>query len=91
MIREIMALIDENIDGWRKAAFYADEEVSQLLEELYARWENSGKLGRPLDYATDEEIAFLYKKALMASKSGQSMFKKIIKYIMAPKELRKKG
>ncbi len=90
MINDIMALIDESIDEWRKAAFYADEEVSELLDDLYLRWEKGGKAGIPLDYATDEEIAFLYRKALVASKSGRSMFKKFVKQIIAPKEGRSK-
>ena len=87
MINDIMTLIDESVDEWRKAAFYADEEVSQLLDDLYVRWEREGRSGIPLDYASNEEIAFLYRKALIASKSGGSMFKKFIKHIIAPEKV----
>ncbi len=62
-IREIVELIDECDDYWRKAAFYSDPDVSALLDTLYERWESSSMRGVPLDYATDDEVDFLYHKA----------------------------
>ncbi len=62
-VREIVELIDESDDYWRKAAFYSDPDVSALLDSLYERWESSNMQGVPLDYATDEEVDFLYHKA----------------------------
>ncbi|GEM_PF-1613679 len=62
-VQEIVELIDECGDYWRKAAFYSDPDVSALLDSLYERWESSNMQGIPLDYATDEEVDFLYRKA----------------------------
>jgi len=62
-VREIVELIDESDDYWRKAAFYSDPDISALLDSLYERWESSNMQGVPLDYATDEEVDFLYHKA----------------------------
>jgi len=62
-VREIVELIDECDNYWRKAAFYSDPDVSTLLDDLYKRWESSNMQGVPLDYATDEEVDFLYRKA----------------------------
>lgn len=50
-------------DPWRKMAFYSDREVVAIMDEVYARWEESGRIGEPLDYATDEELEVLAKKA----------------------------
>ncbi len=61
--RKIIEKIDENYDPWVKAAFYSDREVSILLDELYRRWEEAGMEGKPLDYASDEELEFLALKA----------------------------
>ncbi|MEN3000070.1 MAG: hypothetical protein ABDH61_05810 [Acidilobaceae archaeon] len=46
-----------------KAAFYSDPEVSRILEELTRRWEKEGR-GIPLDYATEEELEELYRRAM---------------------------
>lgn len=62
-VREVVELIDECDDYWRKAAFYSDPDVSALLDSLYERWESNNMQGVPLDYATDEEVDFLYHKA----------------------------
>ncbi|RLB06897.1 MAG: hypothetical protein DRG27_06975 [Deltaproteobacteria bacterium] len=80
-IREIVELIDESDDYWRKAAFYSDPDVSALLDSLYERWESSSMQGVPLDYATDEEVDFLYHKARSltredARRSERAFFKK---------------
>jgi len=44
-------------------AFYSDREVVTIMDEVYSRWEESGRIGEPLDYATDEELEVLAKKA----------------------------
>lgn len=65
MKEEIISLIDENRSPWVKAAFYSDPEVSKILENLINRWESAGRAGIPLDYATEEELRILHKKAQM--------------------------
>ncbi len=44
-------------------AFYSDREVVAIMDGVYARWEESGRIGEPLDYATDEELEILARKA----------------------------
>ncbi len=80
MIKEIVSLVEESRDGWRKTAFYSDDDVMNLLEELYDRWEEAGRTGLPLDYATEEEITFLYKRALsLSADAGFKTFKAFVK------------
>ncbi len=67
MVREILRLIDESGDYWKKATFYSDPEVCALLDELYQRWEANERRGMPLDYASEEEVYFLYRKAASIS------------------------
>ncbi|MCD6323712.1 MAG: hypothetical protein J7L55_01205 [Desulfurococcales archaeon] len=85
MIKEIINRVEESQDEWRKAAFYSDEAVTQLLEELYKRWEGSGMAGIPLDYATDEELSILYDKAMsVSSEKGFSTFKNFVRKAISP-------
>ncbi|MCX8195779.1 MAG: hypothetical protein N3F67_01675 [Acidilobaceae archaeon] len=58
----ILKAIEDNRSPWVKAAFYSDPDVSRILEELTKRWEREGR-GIPLDYATEEELEELYRKA----------------------------
>ncbi len=60
---KIISLIDENTFQWRKAAFYSDPMVSEIMMRLYERWESSGRDGRPVDYASLEELEVLAEKA----------------------------
>ncbi len=83
MIKEIINRVEESVDEWRKAAFYSDEEVTQLLENLYRRWEGAGMSGIPLDYATDEELKVLYDKAMgISGEKGLNAFKSFVKKAM---------
>jgi len=64
LIREIEALVDYNPNIYARAAFYSDRDVLRILDELYKRWESSGRIGSPLEYATDDELRILHSKAL---------------------------
>ncbi|OYT38069.1 MAG: hypothetical protein B6U89_06385 [Desulfurococcales archaeon ex4484_58] len=66
--KKILKLIDESKEQGRKIAFYSDPTVSDIMEELYNRWENSGCKGIPLDYASDREIKILYNLAVKYSR-----------------------
>ncbi len=68
-VKEIVRLIDEGRDEWRKAAFYSDPDVLEILNTLYHRWELNDMKGLPLDYASEEEINILYKKARSLTRS----------------------
>lgn len=61
--REIVSLIDDNIDVNVKAAFYSDPDVSEILNNLYHRWESNNNKNEPLDYATIDELKLLVIKA----------------------------
>lgn len=61
--RLILQLVDDQDDEWLKAAFYSDNAVKPILERLYSAWEESGRQGIPLDYATDEELETLLSVA----------------------------
>ena len=61
--RKVIELIDESHNQWAKMAFYGDPEVSSILESVYARWEESGSSGYPIDYATRKELEILASKA----------------------------
>jgi len=76
MVREILRLIDESGDYWKKAAFYSDPEVGAILDELYQRWEANDRQGMPLDYASEEEVCFLYRKATSISDEVVEMKKR---------------
>lgn len=63
MKKEIIDIVDKNWNPWVKAAFYSDPDVEAILTSLYEEWESQGRLGTPLDYATQEQIEILYHKA----------------------------
>jgi len=64
MKKKIVELIDMNARNGPKLAFYSDPIVVSIVKELYDKWENNGRRGIPLDYASEEQIKILYKKAL---------------------------
>jgi hypothetical protein len=63
----IVELIDENKRNGPKIAFYSDPRVSSIMEQLYSRLEANNRSGKPLDYASEEELKFLYNMALKYS------------------------
>jgi hypothetical protein len=54
--RRLMSLVDLSAEPWRKVAFYSNEEAVSIVSELYKRWEEGGRRGTPLDYASEEEL-----------------------------------
>ena len=60
---EIESNVDYNPNNYAKAMFYADEDVAEIMERLYERWEKNSREGTPLDYATVEELRILYYKS----------------------------
>jgi len=69
--KKILELIDESREDWRKAAFYSDKTVQDILDRLYTRWEESNRRNRPIDYATIEELEILAKLAEKYQHVGQ--------------------
>ena len=63
MREEIVELIDKHWNNWVKAAFYSDPEVSRIMDRLVAVWQENGEEGRPIDYASEEELIILLKAA----------------------------
>ena len=61
--REIISLIDEHWNPWVKAAYYSDPEVARIMDRITREWSNNNERGRPIDYATNEELALLLAKA----------------------------
>jgi len=70
---EIIRLIDENTEVAYKIAFYSQPEVREILDRVIKRWEMSGFCGKPIDYATADEIKTLYKVArkICSKKPGE--------------------
>ena len=64
LIREIEMYVDYNPNIYAKIAFYSDLEVQRILENIYKRWEEAGRRGIPLDFATMDELKLLASKAL---------------------------
>jgi len=67
MKEEIIRLIDENNEVVYKIAFYSQPEVQSILERVNKKWEENNYQGKPLDYATDEEVVVLYNIAVRIS------------------------
>ncbi|MCE4624684.1 MAG: hypothetical protein F7C35_02310 [Desulfurococcales archaeon] len=61
--REILELIDSHWNNWVKAAFYSDPQVEPIMGRLVKAWRENGEQGKPLDYATDEELMILLHAA----------------------------
>lgn len=63
-IREkILQFIDDDTRNWVKAAYYSDPRVVPILDLVYKRWEEAGRKGRPIDYATRDELDTLWNTA----------------------------
>ena len=63
-IRErILELIDNDTRNWVKAAYYSDPDVAPILDLVYQRWRRAGEKGRPIDYATRDELVILWNMA----------------------------
>ncbi len=67
MKKKIIEMVDDSSEDGRKIAFYSNPTVQEILDSLYARWENHGRKGIPLDYATEEEVKILYTIAVKAT------------------------
>ena len=65
---EILSIV-ESLDQPRLAAFYSSHTVNEILERLYAAWEDRGRAGEPLDYADCEELERLLDEARRASRT----------------------
>ncbi len=92
--KEIIILIDENRDQWRKAAFYSDDAVQGILNRLYDVWEKNNRQGIPLDYATIEELETLASLARRYSRLDSRLAMRAIVYGDRPsvkKEVEEKG
>lgn len=63
LIKELIALIEENDVAWRKAAFYSDPKVEPIYDRLIKAWIDAGEKGAPLDYATEDELRILVSVA----------------------------
>ena len=63
MKAEIIELIDAHTNNWVKAAFYSDPQVSKIMARLVKEWEDNGERGRPIDYATSDDLVILLRAA----------------------------
>jgi len=63
MREEIVELIDKHWNSWVKAAFYSDPQVSRIMDRLVAVWQENGEEGRPIDYASEDELVILLRAA----------------------------
>jgi hypothetical protein len=63
-LREKLTIfLDQDPRKWVKSAFYSDPVVEQVMEDLYDRWEDAGRKGMPVDYASHDELIMLWNKA----------------------------
>lgn len=60
---ELVILIDENTEVIYKVVFYSKPEVQSIMNRVFEEWERNNRQGRPIDYATEEELQLLYKIA----------------------------
>ncbi|MEM0021112.1 MAG: hypothetical protein QW039_05865 [Fervidicoccaceae archaeon] len=80
MKNEIISLIDENASNWIKAAFFSDEVIEVIMEGLYSKWEGNNEEGRPIDYATADQLKIMLKKARhYASMSPEEAMRLVLK------------
>lgn len=63
MKEELVGLIEMHKSSWVKAAFFGDEDVDRLMKSLYSRWEATGRVGTPLDHASERELEELLRAA----------------------------
>ncbi|MCE4613637.1 MAG: hypothetical protein F7C07_07410 [Desulfurococcales archaeon] len=76
--REIIRLIDENYSTWVKSAFYSDPRVSSILEKLTRAWEDGGRKGIPIDYASREDLEVLLELARRYSSMSEDRARSIV-------------
>ncbi len=62
---EILSIV-ELLDSPHLAVFYSSSRVRELLDALYARWEEANRVGEPLDYADCDELKVLLEEARRA-------------------------
>jgi len=60
---ELVKLIDDCEEPVYKVVFYSLDEVKEIMDKIVERWERQGRQGRPIDYATPDEIKKLLKIA----------------------------
>ncbi len=63
MRERLLRMMDTVRSNWVLSAFYSDNEVDIIVNALYNRWEEAGRKGMPLDYASTSELMILNKKA----------------------------
>jgi hypothetical protein len=72
----VETFVDKNMDPWRKALFYSDPDVKKILKRLYEKWESASYDGKPLDYATPDELRLLARKAIAAGLGDTTEFQR---------------
>jgi len=60
---ELINLIDESRESIYKEVFYSRPEVQSIMDRIIEVWERSGRQGRPIDYATIDELKQLLRIA----------------------------
>jgi hypothetical protein len=60
---ELINLIDESRESIYKEIFYSRPEVQSIMDRIIEVWERSGRQGRPIDYATIDELKQLLRIA----------------------------
>jgi hypothetical protein len=60
---KLTVFLDQDPRKWVRSAFYSDPEVQQVMDDLYGKWEESGRKGMPIDHASHDELVFLWNKA----------------------------
>ncbi|MCE4615353.1 MAG: hypothetical protein F7B60_07495 [Desulfurococcales archaeon] len=60
---KLTIFLDQDPRKWVKSAFYSDPAVVQMIDNLYCRWEDTGRQGLPVDYASHEELVLLWNTA----------------------------
>ncbi len=61
--REKLLELLDSMHPWCRSAFYADRDVARLVSALYSRWEEAGRSGEPVDYASLDELRMLLERA----------------------------
>ena len=60
---KLTVFLDQDPRKWVRSAFYSDPEVQHVMDILYGKWEEAGRKGMPVDYASHDELVFLWNKA----------------------------
>ena len=92
---KLTIFLDQDPRKWVKSAFYSDPVVVQVMNDLYDRWENAGRQGIPVDYASHEELTLLWNKASkylgMSDNSARALVFSRMNDIEKERPERKKG